>query len=188
MPPLHAGNRTPQPPLIEGGGTLLRGLPPVSDPSATVLVLGSMPGAESLRLQQYYAHPRNLFWPIVGELFGAGPQLPYAERLRVLRRHGVAVWDVLDACRRPGSLDSAIEADSIRVNDFAAFFTAHPRLRRIGFNGAFAELTFRRRVPASVVPAGVEQLRLPSTSPANAAQPRAAKLAAWRALAVGVPA
>lgn len=169
------------------GGVLLRGLPPVSDPSATILVLGSMPGAESLRLQQYYAHPRNLFWPIAGALFGALPALPYAERLDALRRSGVAVWDVLDACRRPGSLDSAIEPGSIRVNDFAAFFAAHPRLRRIGFNGAFAETTFRRRVIAGGVglPDELELLRLPSTSPANAGIPWPAKLAAWRALAAG---
>lgn len=174
--------RTPSSP---GDAVLLRGLPAVSDPSATVLVLGSMPGAESLRLQQYYAHPRNLFWPLAGELFGAGPELPYADRLDALRRRGVAVWDVLRACIRPGSLDAAIVPDSVHVNDFAGFFAAHPRVRRVGFNGAFAEMTFRRRVLGDGIhlPEGLELVRLPSTSPANASQSWPVKLSAWRALA-----
>lgn len=162
---------------------MLQGLAPIEGPDARILVLGSMPGTESLRLQQYYAHPRNDFWPIMGVLFGAGPHLPYDERVAVLRARGVAVWDVLEACRRRGSLDAAIDPASLRVNDFAAFFAAHPHLRRVVFNGVFAEATFRTRVQlgGAPLPDDIGFTRLPSTSPANAALPFAAKLAAWQA-------
>jgi len=162
---------------------LLKGLPPVAAPDADRLVLGSMPGEESLRRRQYYAHPRNHFWPIAGELFGAGPALPYDDRLEALKRAKVAVWDVLGACRRPGSLDAAIDPDSVRVNDFAGFFAVHPGIRLIAFNGAYAEAMFRTRVllTGTPVPEDVELVRLPSTSPANASTPFADKLAAWRA-------
>ena len=162
---------------------LLQGLPPVAAPDAERLVLGSMPGTESLRLRQYYAHPRNHFWPIAGELFGASPALPYDARLAALKRARVAVWDVLGACRRPGSLDSAIDPDSVRVNDFAGFFAAHPKLRLVAFNGAFAEATFRTRVllGPTPVPARLDFVRLPSTSPANASVPYVEKLARWAA-------
>lgn len=165
------------------GADLLQGLPPVASDDAEKLVLGSMPGEQSLQQRRYYAHPRNHFWPIVGELFGAGPALDYDDRLAALRKAKVAVWDVLFACRRPGSLDSSIDPDSVRVNDFAGFFAAHPRIRVVAFNGAYAETTFRTRVSlaGTPLPPDVEFVRLPSTSPANASIPFADKLAAWRA-------
>ena len=160
---------------------LLHGLPPVAAPDAERLVLGSMPGTESLRRRQYYAHPRNHFWPIAGDLFGASPALPYDDRLDALKRARVAVWDVLGACRRPGSLDSAIDPDSVRVNDFAGFFAAHPQVRLVAFNGAYAEAVFRTRVMLSATPppSHVAFVRLPSTSPANASIPYAEKLSRW---------
>ena len=105
--------------------------PPIADAGATVLILGSMPGEESLRAGQYYAHPRNAFWPIMGDLFGAGPGLDYAARARVLKSNGIALWDVLASCARDGSLDSAIAGDSILANDFPAFFLAHPGIARV---------------------------------------------------------
>lgn len=162
---------------------LLQGLPPVASTDAERLVLGSMPGEQSLQQRQYYAHPRNHFWPIAGELFGAGPALDYDDRLAALMKAKVAVWDVLGACRRPGSLDSAIDPDSVRVNDFAGFFAAHPRIRLVAFNGACAEAMFRTRVQlaGTPMPPEIEFVRLPSTSPANASVPFAGKLAAWRA-------
>jgi hypoxanthine-DNA glycosylase len=143
-----------------------------------------MPGAASLAAGQYYAHPRNLFWPIMGSLFGAGPDLPYAARVRRLKACGVAVWDVLASCIRPGSLDSDIDEGSIAVNDFAGFFAAHPCIEAVFFNGAKAEATYRRRVLANLPGPGsaLKAHRLPSTSPAHAALAFDAKLAAWEAL------
>lgn len=153
---------------------------PVFAADARVLVLGSMPGAASLAAGQYYAHARNAFWPIMGVLFAAGAELPYAERLLRLRAAGVALWDVIATCARPGSLDSAIVADSIEVNDFAMLFAACPQLRQVFFNGSAAEAAFRRHVPAQLRPATLQLTRLASTSPAHAARSFAAKLAAWQ--------
>jgi len=155
-----------------------RSFPPLARADARVLILGSMPGAESLRRREYYAHPHNQFWPIMGELFGAGRELPYDERVGRLLDHGIAVWDVLKHCERPGSLDSSIVRGSEVVNDFGAFFRAHPRIGAIFFNGAKSESVFRR---AAALPGQAPRCtRLPSTSPAHAGLPRAAKLAAWR--------
>lgn len=156
----------------------LRGLPPIENPDARALVLGSMPGGQSLLTARYYAHPQNLFWPVMGELLGADPTLPYDERLARLREAGVALWDVIATCEREGSLDSAIRGAV--ANDFGAFFAAHPSLRAVLFNGAAAETTFRRQVPPEVVPPGVQLVRLPSTSPANRGLAADAKLASWR--------
>lgn len=156
---------------------MLCGFPPVAGPGCRVLVLGSMPGAASLAAGEYYAHPRNAFWPIMGALCGAGPDLPYPRRLARLRAGGIALWDVLHSCERDGSLDSAIRDE--RANDFSAFFAAHPGIRRVFFNGAKAEAAFRRHaLPALPVPPLM--LRLPSTSPAYAGLGLAAKCLAWR--------
>jgi TDG/mug DNA glycosylase family protein len=161
-----------------------RGFPPIARKDARVLVLGSLPGQESLRRREYYAQPRNAFWSIMGELFGAAPALPYARRVARLRARQVAVWDVCARAHRAGSLDTAIVRASVVVNDFGAFFAAHPRIRLVCLNGAKAEELYRRCVlPALPAPAAsLPLLRLPSTSPAHAARPFAAKLAAWRAL------
>jgi TDG/mug DNA glycosylase family protein len=167
---------------------LLQGLAPIAARDARVLVLGSMPGAASLQAQRYYAHPRNHFWPIMGELVGADPALEYAQRLQRLRASGIALWDVLDRCEREGSLDSAIRDDTAQANDFAGFFRRHPQVRSVLFNGAKAQAAYARLAPP-LDSFGVRSHRLPSTSPANAAMPFAKKLAAWRdALqAAGVP-
>ena len=161
------------------------GFPPIARRDARVLVLGSLPGQESLRRRQYYAQPRNAFWAIMGELFGAGPELPYRERVARLRAAGVAVWDVCARAYRAGSLDASIVAASVEVNDFAAFFRRHRRLRLVCLNGRTAEALYRRRVLPGLGD-GARALplaSLPSTSPAHAARPFAAKLAAWRAVA-----
>lgn len=158
-----------------------RSFPPVAGPEARIIVLGSMPGAASLRAGQYYAHPHNAFWRIMGELFGAGPALPYPARLQILTDAGLALWDVLESCVRVGSLDSAIRDE--RANDFAAFFTEHPGIGQIFFNGAKAEQAFLRHVLPGLAMPVIGRHRLPSTSPAHAGLSFERKLDAWRAVA-----
>ena len=161
--------------------TQIFSFPPISRPDAQVLILGSMPGAMSLRLQQYYGHPQNAFWRIVGEILGFDATLGYAQRTAALVERKVALWDVLEACVREGSLDSAIESASIVPNDFASFFPRHPGIRRVCFNGATAESVYRRKVlPALVMNHSIAYVRLPSSSPAHAGMPFAAKVQAWR--------
>jgi double-stranded uracil-DNA glycosylase len=153
---------------------------PVAADDARILILGSMPGQASLRATQYYAHQRNAFWPIMAALFDAGIERQYADRLALLQRQGIALWDVLASCERPGSLDADIEPDSIVVNDFAGFFDRHTRLQRIVFNGTTAEQCFRRHVDAATANRVPDRRRLPSTSPAHAGMRFADKLERWR--------
>lgn len=157
--------------------------PPVVRPDARVLILGSMPGQASLAAHQYYAHPRNHFWPIMEALFGAAPALPYAARLEILQNNRLALWDVLQSCVRAGSLDSAIEGAV--AHDFTGFFREYPHITHVFFNGAKAEGLFLRHVKD--IPAGLILTRLPSTSPAHAALSFADKLSAWASVS-GPPA
>lgn len=168
--------------------TRLHGFPPISSPQAQVVILGSMPGMRSLQAAQYYAHPQNRFWPFMGQLVGADPALPYAERCARLAAAGIALWDVLASCDREGSLDSAIRDDTAVVNNFGAWFADHPFVATVLFNGAKAESSYRRFVSPRLPPDTRRHLRLPSTSPANASQRAGDKLATWRQglLAAGV--
>ncbi|HET9651880.1 MAG TPA: DNA-deoxyinosine glycosylase [Usitatibacter sp.] len=148
---------------------------PMAAPTAKVLVLGSLPGQESLRRHEYYAHPRNAFWRIVEDLFGIPAKSEYRERIRRLNDAGIALWDVCAAAHRPGSLDGAIRGGSVDANDFATFLGSHPRVTLIAFNGAKAAALFRKHVhletPRTII--------LPSTSPANATMAYDAKLKLW---------
>lgn len=155
---------------------------PIADAAARILILGSMPGVESLRAGQYYAHPRNAFWRIMGDLVGAGPELPYAKRTQQLRRSGIALWDVLAACIREGSLDAAIDEESIIANDLLSFLAQHSRITHVFFNGATAERCFARHVQPALEAGTLQLQRLPSTSPAHAAMDYARKLQAWRGI------
>lgn len=159
--------------------------PPIAGADARLLILGSMPSKASLEANQYYAHPRNLFWPILGELVGASPAMEYAERARVLMANGIALWDVLKSCRRPGSLDADIDKASMVTNDFAAFFASHPQIRQVFFNGATAEHSFRRHVLPGIKAETLQLRRLPSTSPAHAALSYHQKLESWRVICGG---
>jgi len=157
------------------------GFAPIAMQHASVLILGSMPGRESLEQQRYYAHPRNAFWPIMCRLFDIDPGA-YDAMKHALADRGIAVWDVLQACFRPGSLDSAIEESSMIINDFPSFFAAHPHVARDFFNGAKAESIYLRRVLPLLgsVPAGLPLARLPSTSPAHAGMSLEQKMEAWK--------
>ena len=167
---------------------ILHSFEPVSCPDAKILILGSMPGDLSLKRVEYYAHPRNAFWPIMGELFGALPQLAYVERLHVLRSKHIALWDVLKCCQRVGSLDADIEESSIIANDFAAFYALHPHLGQVFFNGAKAAAAYKKHVLPTLT-SGYESLRylrLPSTSPAHAGMAHAQKLEQWKVVRDGL--
>ena len=159
---------------------LLHSFPPAVAPGARVLLLGSLPGAASLAAGEYYAHPRNAFWPLMQDLFGIHRDWPYARRIEALTASGVALWDVVASARRPGSLDADIVPDSVIANDFSALFTVHREIRHIFFNGAAAEALFRRHVRP--LPDWPPAQRLPSSSPAHAALSYAQKLAAWQAV------
>jgi len=152
-----------------------RGLPPVLAPDARVLILGSFPSEASLAARQYYAHPRNHFWPILGALLDEPlATLDYDARLARVRAHRVAIWDTIIACERRGSLDAAIR--NAERGEIARVRRTARDLRAVAFNGG----TAARAAPAWEA-AGYATLVLPSTSPAYT-KPLADKLAAWSAL------
>jgi TDG/mug DNA glycosylase family protein len=161
----------------------VRGFPPICRADARILILGSMPSRESLARRQYYAHPRNAFWPILTDLLAIADSA-YAVRTDRVVDRGVAIWDVLKACYRAGSLDSAIDGRTLVTNDFRSFFEHHPLVRAVFFNGAKAETVYRKHVlpGLSGSAAALPLQRLPSTSPAHAGMTLEQKLAAWRVL------
>lgn len=158
------------------GSPVLFGLPPIVGEGARTLILGNMPSVMSLAAQQYYGNPRNAFWRITGEILGFARDAPYEERCAALTAHRIAVWDVLQSCRREGSLDSAVQPESMVPNDFPRFFAEHPTITQVLFNGAAAEKNFTRLAPVANV---LRFRRLPSTSPAQT-MPYLDKLANWR--------
>ena len=177
----------PDPVFPSAGGGGCRSFPPCANAAARVLILGSMPGEESLRQRRYYAFPRNAFWRVMGELCGFAPgaapgvdpfaaaaTVPYQKRLRAIQARGVALWDVLAACERDGSLDAAIRRP--RPNDVPGLMRACPRIALVCCNGGAAGRYLRRFFPEVAARAVV----LPSTSPAAAMFTYAEKLARWR--------
>lgn len=152
---------------------------PIATQSAQILVLGSMPGVVSLQANQYYAHPRNAFWRIMANIYGFNAELPYESRVAQLKASGVAVWDVLHTCIRPGSLDSSIEKGSRVPNDFQSFFKQHPSIKLVGFNGAESEKSFTSYVLPHLDTGDIRFVRLPSSSPAHAI-PLEKKIASWQ--------
>jgi len=162
--------------------TRIHSFPPVTGKIVTKLILGSMPGKASLAANQYYAHPRNIFWFVMETVLNVRSDLPYAARCKELTQRKVALWDVLKLCTRTGSLDSEIIESSIVPNDFEVFFRTHSRIRAIFFNGAKAESIYVRHVIPKLSPAfaGIAMTRLPSTSPANASTSLAEKVTLWQ--------
>lgn len=159
----------------------------IANDDAHILILGSMPGIESLRKQRYYAHPRNAFWPIMLELFDLAEDLSYQQRCDSLIANKIALWDVLQSCQRQGSLDSDIKASGIVVNNFTEFLHSHPALKLIVFNGAKAEQIFNKYVlpTLSENQLSIARKRLPSTSPAHAAMSFQQKYLCWRHVLLG---
>ncbi len=165
-----AGGEAP----VSDASAVLQGLPAVIGPQSRLLVLGSFPSVASLVAGQYYAHPRNQFWPVLSALWGTDLNaLPYAERLEVVRARGLGIWDVYAHCRREGSLDRDIH--DAQLNDLAGLSRQAPHLRAVAHNGG--ESARLMRWTQSL---GWRVHRLPSTSPANASWSFERKLAAWR--------
>jgi hypoxanthine-DNA glycosylase len=154
-----------------------RSFPPIVDARARILVLGTLPGEESLRRREYYAHPRNLFWPIVFGLFDATPAIDYAEKLAFVTAQRIALWDVCELGEREASADSSIRSE--RPNAIDRLLEAHPLIRAVAFNGTTARRLYDRHFARR---ADLAYLALPSTSPAHARLDYAAKLARWTAL------
>lgn len=151
----------------------LQGLPPVIGRRTRLLVLGSFPGVASLAAQQYYAHPRNHFWPILSSLWELDLRaLPYPARLAAVKARGLGLWDIYASCHRQGSLDQAIEDP--QWNDFSTLRRRAPQLQAVAHNGAESA-----RAIKTLQALGLEVWRLPSTSPANASWSFERKRAAW---------
>lgn len=152
----------------------LQGLAPVVDAKAHTLILGSFPGEESLRRRQYYAHSQNGFWKIMTALFAPGRELKtYEAKKALLKKNGIALWDVIGSCERQTSADSRIK--NPEPNDFERFLKKH-KIRRVLLNGRTAEKYWRELEPGL---SGAAQY-VPSTSPAYAVLDTQAKTALWR--------
>lgn len=162
----------------------ISGFLPTSTVGPRVLILGSMPSIASLERRQYYAHPRNVFWRIMAELFDFDVNISYENRLKKIDAEGIALWDVLKNCQRPSSLDADIVASSEAPNDFSDFLAQRSSMRKIYFNGAKAEALFTRHVSRQFVSqlSDIQLRRLPSTSPAHASMGYTQKLSCWRAI------
>ena len=159
--------------------------PPIVGNDPQILILGSMPGIRSLELNQYYGHPRNLFWIFMGEICGASPDIDYQHRVEILQKSGIALWDVLQHCERPGSLDADIVTSSEVPNNIPDLLNQQPGIRAVAFNGRKAEQAFRKYIrPKLEAPqlAVLTFLPMPSTSPANASIPKVEKLNRWLAI------
>lgn len=165
-------------------GAVINSFAPVEPDEARLLIIGSMPGKASLNAHQYYAHPRNAFWPILGHWLGFDATLPYEQRLAQLTRHQIGLWDALYQCERPSSLDADILTTSIVPNDFAGWFARHPNTRAVLCNGAAAYDHYRKKALPTL--SAADQARpvhkLPSTSPAHASLSVAQKRDSWRIL------
>ncbi len=160
------------------------GFDPITAPHATVLILGSLPSRLSLQKQEYYGNPQNAFWHVMGELYDAGPDIPYPNRADRLRCNGIAVWDVLQSSVRPGSMDAAIDLTSATPNDFQTFFVEHPMLELLCFNGKKAAELYRRLVAPQGIRSieNIEFRTMPSTSPAYASMKLDVKVRLWSAI------
>lgn len=161
-----------------------RSFPPIVDARARVLVLGTLPGEESLRRVEYYAHPRNLFWPIVFALFGETPPTDYRQRLDFVAARGIALWDVCAMAERRASLDSEIRREV--PNPLHDLLNAHPDITTVAFNGGGARRLYDRHFKRRP---GLAYLALPSTSPAHASLNFTQKLERWQPMreALGAP-
>lgn len=162
----------------------LYGFSPLSGEAPRILILGSMPSVRSLALGRYYGHPRNRFWPVMAAICEEALPDDFDARYAMLVRHGAALWDMIGACERAGSLDSAIRR--IVPNDVAGYLRSHPSVRAVFLNGSTSASVWRRAGVPALQAAGfpIERLfvqQLPSTSPANAKERLPDLIASWSA-------
>ena len=162
--------------MTENGLPLIHSFDPIADSGCRVLILGTMPGVASLTKNQYYGHSRNAFWPIMTSLLNMVASLSYEDRCRTLLDHHIALWDVVAACRRSGSADSAIREEI--PNDIPGLLRRTPAIQRIYFNGGGAEKLFNRLILPHLPNHQYQYRRLASTSPAYVL-PFEAKLNNW---------
>jgi TDG/mug DNA glycosylase family protein len=141
-----------------------------------------MPSVASLEKQHYYGHPRNAFWPLIAELLEFELNEEYTANVEQAKQHGIAIWDVVGECERPGSLDSAIVRDSERMNPIAQLLREHTGVKRVALNGGTAAQLFKRHILPEIDASNITLFTLPSTSPANARMNFRAKCQAWRPL------
>ncbi len=151
---------------------MIQGLPPISAKDARLLILGSMPSERSIEKQQYYAHPQNAFWKIMVRILGKAES--YQEKTALLKKHKIALWDVIQTCERKGSLDTAIK--NPKYNDIENFLKKRPKIKRVLLNGGKAQDSYIRYAKGKI---NLPHTRLPSTSPANTMKFEL-KLEAWK--------
>lgn len=151
---------------------------------AKILILGSMPGEESLKQQRYYAHPRNAFWYIMSHILSFDNNIPYKAKVDILKANHIALWDVLKRCNRSGSLDSSIQSSSIEINNFSGFFHSYSSIQHVFFNGIKAEQEYKKRVLPTLknIQSPIKYHKFTSTSPAMAMRTKEEKLAEWKPL------
>ncbi|MDH6353784.1 hypoxanthine-DNA glycosylase [Dysgonomonas sp. PH5-45] len=154
-----------------------KAFPPIVSPHSQILVLGTMPGEESLRRQQYYGHPNNQFWPIMFALFEEPLTDDYQKRINLLHEKRIALWDVLASCEGKGSADSDIRNE--KANNFSSFFASYPHIRHVFFASKKAESFFNEYVGKQE---GFAYTTLPSPSPANARMSLPQKIEAWQVI------
>ena len=135
---------------------------PIVDSATKVLIVGSMPGRQSLEKQQYYGNPRNHFWPIIGELLEIAIPNEYTERIALLKNNAIGLWDTIATCEREGSLDAAIRNE--KPNDFQTLFEQYPNIQLVLFNGAKAFEVFKKHIGLELLD-GRAYKKMPSTSP-----------------------
>lgn len=138
--------------------------PPLIDKRSEILILGSMPGVESIQRQQYYAHSRNQFWKIIYAIFSVELEEGYEQKLEFLKKKRIALWDVIASCNRDGSLDVNIKEET--ANDFSNLFQEYTMLKGVFFNGAKAYETYKKLVGMRAE-SKIDFVKLTSTSPAN---------------------
>ena len=139
----------------------LKSLDSIIDSESRVIILGTMPGSESLSKMQYYANAKNPFWDIVFAVFDSEPLATYEDKVKFLKNKGIALWDVLDTCSRKGSLDSEIKSE--KANDFNGLFSRYNNLRLVVFNGTKARELYDKHV--RLYPGNIIFRQMPSTSP-----------------------